>query len=178
MALILDYCRRLSIAYLKSNGYLTLCSSQFGSIVWGDSNAGIFIKVVMHHTTGYARLTYFISGNCLRYCIKIVSRKSNLGKGLIFFFQCPVTGNLCRKLFLINKVFSHYKSDPNTMYLSQTYSKQALVIKKQLDYIACYKKSIDNLPPYFKTHYKGKKTRRMKILKSKIKKARIAYNEA
>lgn len=44
-------------------------------------------------------LAYSVNGYPKEYDIQVISKPSNLGKGLIYYFLCPVTSNPCRILY-------------------------------------------------------------------------------
>lgn len=164
--------RVLNLRFLSDNKYLQLNSFQSGIVSW-KSNAGndssISISTNMSEKSGVLTLHYALnSERKINYQIKLISKTSNLGIGLIWFFLCPFTGRYCRKLHLIDGYFQHRTANPHIMYEKQIEPKIWRIWNKQFAseinehlYFELYSK-------YFKRYYKGKMTKRYVRLKKKI----------
>ena len=102
----------------------------------------------------------------------MVSIKSNLGKGKIWYFRCPFTGKRCRKLHLIDERFMHRSALPSGMYSSQTHSKKWRLMEKVYGCYFDVDRYYEQLySKHFKTHYNGKPTKRYLKLMRQINKA-------
>lgn len=165
-------CLSISIKKLKEWEYLKYNGTKSGVISWSRndiSHSKINIDVRKNDYTAFMILSYNFNGTPMNYQIEIITKHSNLGKGLMYFFLCPKTGKFCRKLILMNGYFLHREAFKGLMYAKQIEAKKArelhfifdkIYIREEL-YEERYKK-------YFKTHYNGKETKRFKRLNHKI----------
>jgi len=163
---------RLKSLTENNNTYLTSYGTQRGVTSWstnGVVNSTINIEVTHTEYRSHIIFDYSCNGEPKKYKVNLVSKVSNLGKGVIWFFVCPSTGKLCRKLYLNSGYFLHRTAFSSLMYSKQIESKKyrdldkvfgAYFVRDEV-YKELYKK-------YFKTHYKGKPTKRYLKLKSKI----------
>lgn len=161
--------KKLTLADLKRLGYMVpqhRCSSTVNWTRRGETTGTIGVTVSLIGTGGFVELEYiFNSQEPMKYKVELVQLPSNLGKGRVWYFICPLTGERCRTLYQVGKYFASRKAQPRTLYESQTYSKQY----RWLDKIYGPDFKADNafqdtLKPYIKRHYRGKptpKTRRM-----------------
>ena len=100
----------------------------------------------------------------------MVSIPSNLGKGHVWYFLCPLTGKRCRNLYLVGERFLHREAFTGCLYEKQTYSSSRRSLNKLFEkafgaetlYAQLYKN-------HFKTHYAGKPTKRYERLMKKIR---------
>ena len=163
---------RLKSLTENNSTYLTSYGTRKGVTSWstnGNVHSTINIEVTHSEYDTYIIFDYRCNGEPKRYKVNLVSRVSNLGKGLIWFFVCPSTGKLCRKLYLNSGYFLHRTALKNLMYSKQIESKKFRNISKVFGayfirdevYSELYKK-------YFKTHYNGKPTKRYLRLKNQI----------
>src|SRR5690606_5372971 len=92
------------------------------------------ITIISHWSKGerFIRLVYTLTDYSTKdkikydYKINLVSVKSNLGKGEILYFECPVTKNRCRILYMAygSHIWKSRKAYRNRLYYpSQIYSK-------------------------------------------------------
>lgn len=122
-----DEVKTLDIAGLKDRGYLKPGSWHKGTIRWkrnGEETGSIGIRIHMRQCRGIMELDYLYQGEPVKYTVLLVSLPSNLGKGIIWFFQCPSTGKRCRKLYGAGKYFLHREAFKGCFYTCQTYSKK------------------------------------------------------
>ena len=165
-------CLYISIKKLKVWNYLTYNGIKSGTINWsrnGIPHSKIDIKVTKNDFCTFMILDYKANGTPINYKIEIIKKPSNLGKGEMYFFLCPSTGKLCRKLLLRNGYFLHREAFNGLMYSKQLESKKNRDMFKLFD--ACYLSDEvyeERYKKYFKTHYNGKETKRFKRLNSKI----------
>jgi hypothetical protein len=163
---------RLKSLTENNNTYLTSYGTQRGVTSWstnGEVHSTINIEVTFTEYEAFIIFDYKSNGEPKRYKVNLECKVSNLGKGVIWFFVCPSTGKLCRKLYLNSGYFLHRTAFKSMMYSKQIESKKFRSLGKVFEacfitddvYSELYKK-------YFKTHYKGKPTKRYLRLKNKI----------
>jgi hypothetical protein len=158
---ILDELKEFDISFLSKHHYLIPNNSKIGGITWTYANGNknnIEIKTDINKTDGVIVLRYtFNDTEKIDYQIRLITRPSNLGTGLIWFFLCPFTDKVCRRLHLINGYFKHRSALSNDIYQSQIESKKWRVWSKYICndnlYSELYSKS-------FKRYYNGKPTKR------------------
>lgn len=166
-------CLYISIKKLKEWEYLTCNGIKSGTISWsrnGTPHSKIDIKVTKNDFNTFMILDYKSNGKPINYKVEIIKKHSNLGKGKMYFFLCPNTGKLCRKLILKNGYFLHREAFKGLMYSKQLESKKNRDLFKLLE--ACHLSDEvyeERYKKYFKTHYNGKETKRFKRLNDKIK---------
>lgn len=164
--------RVLNLNFLIENKYLQPNTMRSGVITWGsntENRNSISINSKIDADAGFINLFYtFNHDQKINYKIQVVSRLSNLGKGLVWFFVCPFTGRFCRKLHLINGYFQHRTANPHLMYEKQIEPKIYRTWNKLFGgefndhlYFDLHKK-------YFKIFYNGKITKRYARLLKKI----------
>lgn len=173
---------QISISKLKEWEYLNPEQIKSGTITWsrnGSQTGSISIKVNTHSEQPYIELDYKYRDEPRNYKVSLVSKPSNLGKGLIWYFLCPQTNKRCRKLYSIGGYFLHREAFNGCMYETQTQSKKYRQLDKTLG--AYFK--IDNLyselyKKNFKKTYAGKPTKRYLRIMEQIQKAEsIPYHE-
>lgn len=67
----------------------------------------IMLEVNLYSPNPYLELRYSYNDKPRYAKINLVNVPSNLGKGKVWFFVCPVTGKYCRKLYYVNGYFMH-----------------------------------------------------------------------
>lgn len=106
-------------------------------------------------------LQYDHEGESMQVLVYFTFVKSNLGKGLIWYFECPYTGKHCRKLYHLGKYFAHREAFNNACYMSQTLSDNKRWLSTGWVKFNRKEKALGWLHgKHFKTHYKGKPTKR------------------
>ena len=171
---LFDEAKSLSITDLKKLNYLIKDNYRTGIIRWscrGEQSGSISISVDLRDYKNIVVFDYKCNGNKYEYAVNLESIPSNLGKGKIWYFVCPLTKKLCRKLHLINEMFMHRSNLPSGMYSVQTESKNWRRMSK---FYGSYYKLDDYYEElyskHFKTHYNGKPTKRYLKLIEQIKK--------
>lgn len=163
--------KTISLTKLKQWNYLTN-GTKSGVISWsrnGVVHSTINILIVFNEFEKYIVLDYKCNGTPFNLKVRLISKNSNLGKGQIYYFVCPRTGKLCRKLYFNNSYFAHREAFAGLFYQNQIESKKNRILFKLFEnvylsdeiYEQRYKK-------YFKTHYNGKPTKRYLKLQNKI----------
>lgn len=96
-------------------------------------------------------------------------KPTNLGVGEMWFFKCPKTGKLCRKLFSIGGYFLHREAFKGVFYEKQIQSKQMRYLEKHFRSYFGSDHLYDQLSKkHLKKTYAGKTTKKYsKLLKEK-----------
>lgn len=169
-----DECLTLTISFLKRYGYLKPGQFQSGTSTWSvncHETASIALAVNTKVAKPYIELNYSASGEARKYQLGLVTIPANIGKGEVWYFRCPATKKLCRKLYLIGGYFYHREAFKGCMYSIQTESKEARQTTRK--YKPMYKgNEYDKLQAkYFKANYAGKPTKNYLRIMKKIKDA-------
>jgi len=156
----------------NKNTYLKYYGTQRGVTSWsvnGKVQSSINIEVTHSEYNTFIIFDYRCDGEPKRYKVNLVSRHSNLGKGEIWYFVCPSTGRLCRKLYLNGGYFLHRTASSGLMYAKQIESKKFRSLTRIFDAFTVPDEVYDELyKKYFKTHYNGKPTKRYLRLQKRI----------
>ena len=177
-----DEVLQINITKLKECDFLDPKQIKSGTLTWsrnGNPTDSISIVVNTHSEQPYIELDYKYRDEPRNYKVRLVSKPSNLGKGLIWYFLCPQTNKRCRKLYSIGGYFLHREAFSGCMYKTQTQSKKY----RQLDKTFGAYFKIDNLyselyKKNFKKYYAGKPTKRYLRIMEQIQKAEsIPYHE-
>ena len=134
-------CKSIEIKILKKNNYLQ--SNQINKCIirWyiNEETTGRMQVIVNTLTVKpYIELIYTLNEEGIQYKVQLIKEKSNLGIGEIWYFICPFTYKRCRKLYLLNKYFSHRSRFKGVFYEKQLLSKSnrnSLGIFKKIDQI-------------------------------------------
>lgn len=163
---------QLKIAKLKSWGYLTPGKLVNATLSWnrnGNHQASISILINTKSEKPYIELNYKFNGEPRKYILYFTTIVSNLKKGLIWYFICPVTKKRCRILYLVDGYFLHRDAFENCMYETQTRSKKIAALDKKY---GLYFKSDEIYSQYLKKNlkkqYAGKPTKRYLKLSQQI----------
>jgi len=178
----LEELNTLTITFLKKHDYLKPYCWRGGSATWTYQRSGIknsiTIHVRMEETTGTINLSYTVNGtDKYNYDVQLISRKSNIGNGLLWFFVCPKTKRVCRKLHFHSGYFLH-RTAFRLNYHQQNQSKKMRYFTQRFGgmfiddvYSELYKK-------HFKRYYNGQPTKKYVRLMQKIEdKENIDFNE-
>ncbi|WP_020594592.1 hypothetical protein [Spirosoma panaciterrae] len=155
--------KKLTLADLKRLGLLVPKHRATSTIRWtrrGETTGTIGVAVSLSGTGGYVELEYtYNNQDQINYRINLVQQPSNLGKGQVWYFICPLTGERCRALYQVGKYFASRKAQPRTLYESQTYSKHYRWLDKVYGPMFKAEKAYEELyKPYAKKHYRDKLT--------------------
>ncbi|WP_295652546.1 hypothetical protein [uncultured Mucilaginibacter sp.] len=160
---LIDECNNINISKLKGWGYLLPNGIKQGMLTWkirGEVVGCIMIEIRMLEDMGIMTLDYNSNNVPVNYKVQITSKPSNLGKGLLWFFICPNTGKICRKLHLSNSYFYHRTAFKDCLYETQTYGKRARDTKKAFDRVFKAEHAYEKIySKHFKKFYKGKITK-------------------
>lgn len=177
---LFDSVNVLSMSKLKEWGYLK-DSSRKNSVVTWSKNGIKTSSVSMDFCLDKEEmiLEYKYDGELRKIRYDLVCLPSNLGKGKVWFFVCPKTYNLCRKLYCIDGYFYCRRAFNGGMYESQIQSKKL----RWLDSVYGDYFKLDNLyaelrKKHFKKYYAGKPTKRYRKICHQIARGeRVDYRE-
>jgi hypothetical protein len=172
----------LSIKKLKEWEYIGTGKIVSGEVYWtsrGEKTNSIGVSSYNSLAEKKIHLSYQYQGEHRTETIYLKTIPSNLGKGLIWYFLCPVTGKPCRKLFCYNGRFVHREALKGLMYDCQAESKKMRWLEKYYgDYFREEKNYLELNSKHFKRCYNGKPTKRYLKLKKAIERAeRIPLEE-
>ena len=169
-------CHTIDIGSLCRWGYLKPDQKKTGTITWsrnGNKTGCIDITVMNYSDVPYLELDYNYQQNPIKYRVLLVSVPSNIGKGKVWYFLCPVTKKRCRKLYRIGARFLHREAYQACMYETQTYSKKNRYLVRQYDKYFCREKAYEKIhSKHFRTHYAGKPTKQYQKLTKQIEDSR------
>ncbi|MEY8761673.1 hypothetical protein [Chryseobacterium tongliaoense] len=175
--------KRITISDLKKLGYLQPNIRLNQNIHWtnqyGERVSSITVIIETTDTDGYITFDYtYNQSQKVNYQVRLITRPSNLGNGLLWFFVCPHTQRVCRKLHLNSGYFLH-RTAFNDLY----YEKQ-LRSKKWRDWEKIFGSYLDDKlyeelhKKHFKRFYNGKPTKRyLKLMKRLNVKKEINFED-
>ena len=177
--LLYEDLKSFSISDLSRWGYVPYCKHlQSGSIEW-SRNGKVNSSISITCKEKSIELSYSWRDEEIRYTISLESIRSNLGKGKVLYFVCPITKLRCRKLYLINGRFSHRTAQGGAYYESQLRSKYMRFLDTHYkDYFIVDKLYSEIQKKHFKKTYKGRLTKRYVKLKTRINHASRISREA
>lgn len=144
-----------------------------GSLTWslrGNKTGSISFRTNLKVSSPFIELDYTSSGQPINYKVFLERVKSNLNKGSIWYFICPVTGKKCRILYGIGQGFFHREAFKKCYYETQTYSSKSRTLCKLVDTAFGAEKAYDKIyKKHFKKFYANKPTRRYQTLLKLIK---------
>jgi hypothetical protein len=153
---IIEDCRQIKISDLKQFGYLEDNNIKYGSLQWGKENS---ITILVDTCKCEMRLQYTYRQNYeMNYIVPLSCRPSNLGLGVVWYFLCPKTTCLCRKLYLYKGYFVSRHAIPNAMYQQQTESKKM----RCFNVIGVILREQYKLKKYTKLYYRNKATSQLR----------------
>ncbi|SDE72480.1 hypothetical protein [Epilithonimonas hungarica] len=155
----------LNIRKFNEKGYLKQYHYTNGEINFSSLNIDFAMKI--GKKTGVLVLNF----GDYKQIIQIVSKKSNLGAGLIWFFECSETGLNGRKLYLHKGKFVHRKGVPYN-YAAQNYGKNWRFVRQ----LFRREQGLD-IPEYKREYYNGKLTKNYSRFLKALEKTSITANE-
>jgi len=167
-----DEALTISISKFKEWGYLNPGQHVRHTLTW--RNMGIKTgqtSLIINTLTKkpYIELEYKYMDKPINYQIFLISKPSNLGKGIIWYFLCPRTNKSCRILYLVGGMFLHREAFLGCMYEKQTYShnvrNQFRTFELHFNLDKLYEKLYSK---HFKSYYAGRPTKKYLILKKSI----------
>nr|WP_299168769.1 hypothetical protein [uncultured Allomuricauda sp.] len=130
-------CRKLDLTWMVKTGIITRGAVTTGKMSWSDGSEVLYVSKFTEDDK-FVRLNYIFSngdgpGVELDYKIFIVGIPSNLGKGTVYYFECPESGKRARILY---QAYGHNKYLHRDWYF-QRYNKRIYYgcqISSKLDY--------------------------------------------
>lgn len=172
---------QIPISKLKGWGYLNPEQVKSGTLNWsrnGTPAGSISIQVNTRSEQPYIELDYKYRDEPRNYKVYLTSTPSNLKKGVVWYFVCPVTKKRCRKLYLIDGYFLHREAFNGCMYETQTHSKKYRQLDKLMAFFEIENLYSELYKKNFKKTYAGKPTKRYLRIMEQIQKAEnIPYHE-
>ena len=163
--ILINDLKSISVSFLREHGYLKLNQFRSGTITWssnGNRTSSVSIRVNTEAENSYLELDYKCNEVPIKYRVQLISYRSNLGKGVVWFFICPHTSKRCRKLYLVNTYFYHRLAFKGCMYEKQIQSKKTRELDKTLGAYFRSDQLFEQLnKKHFKKHYRGKLTKRL-----------------
>ncbi|TLX24670.1 hypothetical protein FE904_14960 [Chryseobacterium indologenes] len=161
----------ISISDLRKLGYLEPNAFLNKSIYWtnqnGERTSSIAVIIDTNETKGSITFDYtYNQSQKINYTVQLMTRPSNLGNGLLWFFVCPSTFKVCRKLHLNSGYFLHRTAFSDVYYEKQLQSKRWREWDKAFGSYLDDKVYEELHKKHFKKFYKGKPTKRyLKLMK-------------
>lgn len=165
----------IAIADLRKWKYLEPNTWKTGTLTWsrnGNSNGSIGIIVLINDMEAYITLSYTVNKEKdIKYNIPLIKAASNLGRGYVWYFLCPFTNKLCRKLYLYDDYFLH-RSAINGYYEKQIQSKKYRDLERVYGPAFRVDKLYEELHSrHFRMFYNGKPTKRYLKIMGQLKAA-------
>lgn len=162
--LLSHQCKRIELSYLLKSGIIQNGRTTQTKISWNDESS-ISIKTKWNNQDRYILLEYTHTdheGNkrALAYRVNIIALSSNLGKGQVLFMVCPVSGRLCRKLFMAygSQYFKSIKAYQTRIYYTGQLSSK---LNRSNDLYWHLFNRLESIPKHRKqSHYNGIETKR------------------
>lgn len=168
-----DEAQQIHASKLNEWGYFEEGEIRSGKLTWslrGNETGSISFRTNFRVSPPYIELNYTSSGNPINYKVFLERVKSNLGKGSIWYFKCPMTGKRCRILYGIGQGFFHREAFKRCYYETQTYSSKSRYLCKLADIAFGADKAYEKIyKKHFKKFYANKPTKRYQKLLKQIK---------
>jgi hypothetical protein len=164
---------RIELRWMLDNGYFIEGEEKKGIMRWTDGSSLIAVAINTGERISL-ELFYTIEEQEVNYTINLVRSPSNLGKGKLLYFICPISGEKCRILYKAygSQIFKSRGSYSYKLYYEiQTSSKNYLHtnryfnLERRLEKLYSLRAS---------TTYKGRETKRSLLIKKLEDKQKIA----
>jgi hypothetical protein len=179
---VFDSALQIQVSKLKEWGYLVPNQWKTGTLNWsrnGNPTGSISIGVSTLEGNEYLHLNYNFREEPREYKIRLVRKPTNLGVGEMWFFHCPSTGKLCRKLYSIDGYFLHRGAFKGVLYSSQIKSKYERFLDSTYgEYFKSEEIYYEINKKHLKKTYAGKPTKKFLKLSQRLRKSdRIDFRE-
>lgn len=172
---LFDEALQINISKLKQWDYLNPAQIKSGTLNWsinGNPAGSISIHANTHSEQPYIELEYNFRNEPRNYKVYLTSTPTNLKRGKIWYFICPLTKKRCRKLYSIDGYFLHRAAFRGCMYKKQTESKKYRNLDKTLGAYFKTEQYYEQLNrKHFKKQYAGKPTKKYLKLTQQIQRA-------
>lgn len=157
-------CKRIELNYLLDSNIIQWGRATQATIRWNDDSS-ISIKTKWNDEEMYVQLEYTYTDyegykRALSYRVNITALPSNLGKGQVLYMVCPLSGRLCRKLFMAygSPYFKSIKAYHTRVYYTGQLSSK---LSRSNDKYWHLFNRLESLPKQRnQSHYKGVETKR------------------
>jgi len=167
---------KISLSVLTKNGFFRQGKKRTGDVTW-PNGANVRTECFSDEKEKHMRLRYSATVNGATtkhdYKIELSAIPSNLGKGEILYFICPVSKKRCRQLFLATdlQIFVSRQAFPKRLYYRLQLSSKQSKANDSFWYIEDTLKRISKRKELFA--FQGKKTRyAQRVEKLQTKRAR------
>lgn len=160
----------IAITDLKKMGLVVEGEIRSGTITtYRNKKPTSCFKVIvdLNTTPGYVAFGYSVNNKPIVYKVFLDKVSSNLGKGHYYYFICPETKQLCRKLYFSGNTqkFVHRSQIEGYIYETQAESKKWSKYRRTYGLLYLQRDALDELNKKFsKNIYKGIGTKRYKRL--------------
>ncbi|TXE07563.1 hypothetical protein [Algoriphagus aquimarinus] len=170
-----DSALQINISKLKEWGYLDPNQWMKGKMTWSrnETKTGeIEFAVSTQKGKEYLHLNYNFRDEPRDYKIQLIRKPTNLGIGEMWFFKCPNTGKLCRKLYSIGGYFLHREAFKGCFYRSQIRGKYERFLDSTYgEYFQSEQIYREIHKKHLKKSYAGKVTKKYSKLYKRLKRA-------
>ena len=154
---------RIELSYLLKQGFIQKGYIRYGSLNWTNGNSISFISC-LNENEKYLQLVYSntnnYSGEITKhdYKVNLTTIPSNLGRGELIYFVCPVSGRRARILY---KVYGSLYFKSRKAYRKRIYYPSQISSKLHFhnDRYFELERKLERFPQVRKKHYQGKVTR-------------------
>ena len=165
----------VSARFLNSHSYFKQYQKIAGTLSWhkdGTETGRITVAVNMAINEPFVELDYVYNQKRVNYRINLKQIPSNLGKGFIWYFECPFTLKRCKKLYLGDTYFLHRSAFAGCIYEKQTHSKQNRELIRLFNRFFSTDKLYEELhKKHAKKTYQGKPTKKYLKITHQIQRA-------
>lgn len=176
---LFDEAHQIHASKLNKWKYFEQGQIRSGELTWssrGSKTGSISFRANLAVSRPYIELNYTSKGSPISYNVFLDRVKSNLGKGWIWYFICPMTRKRCRILYGIGHGFFHREAFKRCYYETQTYSRKSRALLKIVGRTFIAERAYDTIyKKNFKKFYANKPTRRYQKLLLKIKLSEKPY---
>jgi hypothetical protein len=159
---------RLELSFLLKQWKIHKYERIRGSLFWNNGSS-ISFESCNQGAERYIRLYYTLTKPSgeefkLDYKIQITSIPSNLGRGEVLYFVCPISGRRARILY---RAYGIHHFISRQAYKTRIYYSCQICQKNLYDTerFSTLEKLLEKLPPARKAHYQGKETRHQKRIR-------------
>lgn len=165
---IAEMCKKIEMSYFTQRKLLKSNDDFLVTFEWSDGN--LEIEVVNSEYPKYLILSYKLSsedspeGVFYRYRVSLTEQKSNLGKGIVYYFKCPQTKDKCRVLYFAYRshLFKSRLAYPQRIYYKIQTVNSSLYPFFRITKIKELIKNVDKAR--MKTVYNGQETKTIRRL--------------
>ena len=169
--MVIDDCIKLRIRDLKRKGYFVANEIMGEVLRWGEGK--VSVRVIVDNINSKVLLFYTVNHKeDIKYIIPLIVKPANIGKGVVRYFECPISHALCRILYLCNGTFVSRKVLKSYLYESQRRSKQGRLMPR-----GCLSPDFIPYKRFGKRMYRGELTpygKRIERYEKKVLRSKLA----